>query len=234
MSFRATRWAYSLRGLSGPEKAVLVCLGWHHNGKTGLCCPSVPLMAEETGLGVSTVKKAVASLIAKGLIERMPWRGGTAYMLAIVEPAEATREPAHIEQEKTKTSRGDFREGWKERRPAPVAAQDDGGRARAQRRIEETRAIIEPVRKEGTEEERAAAVARALAWMKQDSQNISYGTSPGSSYARGTLDGGPFASFPQPSLEGERMLIEPGGGPLAGLAVESSRALGHGAPMPLA
>ncbi len=165
MSFKATEWAYGLRDLSGPEKAVLLCLAWHHNGKTGLCCPGTALIAEETCLGLSTVKKALKSLEGKGLIGRMPWKRGSAYMLAIVEPErpretspEATTEPAHIKQE-TNRKRGGFRNDWKERQPAPMS----DARARAEKRAAEFKAVIEPeVKDRGTEEERAAVIARGL------------------------------------------------------------------------
>jgi len=134
MSFRATEWAYSVRELSGPEKAVLLCLAWHHNAKTGECFPGTSLIAEETCLGLSTVKKALASLIAKGLIERMERKGSrsAAWILAIVEPErpqesprKALSETPHIEQENNRKerarARSDFsRWDWKSMRTQPA------------------------------------------------------------------------------------------------------------------
>lgn len=160
MSFRASEWAYGLRELSGPEKAVLLCLAWHHNGKTGLCCPGTALIAEETCLGLSTVKKALKSLEGRGLIARTPWRRGSAYMLAIVEPEKATTEPAHIEQEANRKERKGS--DWKERRPVPMSDY----RARAEKRIAETRELTKPVEDDKTPEERAAVVERALALLR--------------------------------------------------------------------
>jgi hypothetical protein len=106
MSVRAEKWAIGLRGLTGPEKAVLVCLAFHHNGPTGLCCPGVQLIADEMCLGLSTVKKALASLTAKGLIARMAHGKVPAWALAIVEPekpqesrSESPTETPYKEQE---------------------------------------------------------------------------------------------------------------------------------------
>lgn len=158
MSFKATDWAYGLRELSGPEKAVLLCLAWHHNQKTGLCCPGNQLIADETCLGLSTVKKALAALIGKGLVSRYPWRGRSAYMLAITETPEATTEPAHIEQEETKKAKASNWD-WKKTQPAPLLE----GRARAEKRAAEFKAAIEPaVKDRGTPEEREAFLARVL------------------------------------------------------------------------
>ena len=85
------KWAYGVRDLSGPEKAVLCCLAWHLNSQTGLCCPSARLIADETCLGLSTVKRAIASLIAKGFFERRPRGRRAIYVPAITEP-ESPRE----------------------------------------------------------------------------------------------------------------------------------------------
>lgn len=87
MSIRALTWSYGLRGLTATEKAVLNNLAWHHNGRTGQCNPSTKLIAAESGLGRSTVDKALASLAAKGLIDIVHDTSlGRFLTLAITEP----------------------------------------------------------------------------------------------------------------------------------------------------
>ena len=82
MSFRALIWAVD-QDIDPLEKIVLVTLADHHNGKDGMCFPGLPMLVERTRLGLSTVKKKLASLIAQGLISRYEWGRRSAYLLAI-------------------------------------------------------------------------------------------------------------------------------------------------------
>lgn len=57
--------------MSGPEKAVLTYLALHGDGPDGRNCrPSTVTLADETCLGLRTVKRALASLEDKGFIVR--------------------------------------------------------------------------------------------------------------------------------------------------------------------
>ena len=56
---------------------VAVTLAWHHNEQTGRCDPSLPLLAQETGLCVRAVRQALRTIEAAGLISSMPRPGGT-------------------------------------------------------------------------------------------------------------------------------------------------------------
>lgn len=74
MSIRAQQWAIgqdvpASKGVSaGPKRHVLLLLAWHHNGKTGECRPSERLLADESGMGERTVRRALAALIEDGLV----------------------------------------------------------------------------------------------------------------------------------------------------------------------
>lgn len=82
MSFRALIWAVD-QNIDPLEKVVLVTLADHHNGQDGMCFPGLPLLVERTGMGLSTVKKKLVSLIERGLISRYRWGRTSAYVLAI-------------------------------------------------------------------------------------------------------------------------------------------------------
>lgn len=82
MSFRALIWAVD-QDIDPLEKVVLVTLADHHNGQDGMCFPGLPLLVERTGMGLSTVKKKLVSLIERGLISRYRWGRASAYVLAI-------------------------------------------------------------------------------------------------------------------------------------------------------
>ncbi len=60
-------WALPLP-IRGPAKAILMCLAYHHNGKTGRCDPSVPTIALETGCHRETVFSGLKKLISIGAI----------------------------------------------------------------------------------------------------------------------------------------------------------------------
>ena len=89
MGLRAVLWAYAVHKtgvvLTPPEHAALACLASHHNPRTGLCCPKPETIALET-FSVEHVRKAIASLILKMLIQKVPHPKGwscAAYELAI-------------------------------------------------------------------------------------------------------------------------------------------------------
>lgn len=69
MSFEATRWAYSLRGLDAKCKSTLVCLAFHAND-LGEAWPGADGIADETGQSRSTVYDALGELTRRGLIEK--------------------------------------------------------------------------------------------------------------------------------------------------------------------
>jgi hypothetical protein len=180
MSFRALKWSYSLRDLTGPEKAVLNCLAWHHNGKSGQCNPSSKLLAAETGFAIGTVNKCLVSLAQKGLIDEVADpQLGRVYTLAIVEPDvlpessnPAPTEQAYIEQEsKTKKelgrSRANSDSGWKKDWRAKPPAPMSDFRAIAEKRAAEFKAVIAPTAQESkTDEERATIAERMRLMMR--------------------------------------------------------------------
>jgi len=97
MSFRATTWAIEVCEqnkvhLTGPEAATLYGLAWCHNHMTGQCNPGPETLAKRCKLGISTVRKALASLCRKLGIDRVSWGRSWAYRLPIpdhIRPAPA-------------------------------------------------------------------------------------------------------------------------------------------------
>ena len=72
------------RGLRLPpaEKFVLMTLALNYWEEAGWCCISVAVLAEETGLGRSTVARALDALNRRGLVIRTPIPGGaTSYRI---------------------------------------------------------------------------------------------------------------------------------------------------------
>lgn len=65
---KAYRWARSLRGLTGTEKAVLICICDHYNDKEGAAWPSISRIAKETCWNTRTVSRATKSLKEGGYI----------------------------------------------------------------------------------------------------------------------------------------------------------------------
>lgn len=63
-------WASSQHTGSASRKAVLLALANRANHDTGLCCPSVERISEETEIGERTVRQALADLHADGFITR--------------------------------------------------------------------------------------------------------------------------------------------------------------------
>ena len=70
MSHEATRWAVQQRGLKPAERIVLFCLADRHNTSRG-CFPSQQTLADDAEMSERSVRRHLASLEAKGLIERV-------------------------------------------------------------------------------------------------------------------------------------------------------------------
>jgi hypothetical protein len=71
MSIRAMNWAYRVMPqtrLQPIERAVLACLAYHHNEKTGECFPSMATIGEYVGVRERRVRDAIRDLEAWGLI----------------------------------------------------------------------------------------------------------------------------------------------------------------------
>lgn len=63
------------RAAKATRKLVLLCLADHANRETGYAFPSVATICQETGLGESTVRGALAALTATGVIVHDGWFG---------------------------------------------------------------------------------------------------------------------------------------------------------------
>ncbi len=73
---------------------VAVTLAWHHNEQTGRCDPSLPLLAQETGLCIRAVRQALRTIEAAGHISSIPRPGGTPlYRLHPTTPAADAAHP---------------------------------------------------------------------------------------------------------------------------------------------
>jgi len=101
MSTKAWKWARAQTGLSSPEKFVLVNLGDFYNEDWERAWPSPARLAEETGLGLSTVKRQLRSLQDKGLVIPEQWmlNDGASwmpnrYLLPLYKP---TARPAYMQ-----------------------------------------------------------------------------------------------------------------------------------------
>lgn len=68
MSFESYRWAKSQKGLSPPEKNVLVAIADRFNDERGYAWPSQDKLAEDTSYSRATVHRACKSLQNKGLL----------------------------------------------------------------------------------------------------------------------------------------------------------------------
>ena len=71
MSHYMTALAMQQKGLKPATKVVLYWLADHHNSETGLCFPSLGILAEECDLDRSTVIRHIAILEGKGLLMRV-------------------------------------------------------------------------------------------------------------------------------------------------------------------
>ena len=71
MSYTAERWARSQTVGNSTAKAVLRELAFHHNGQTGLCCPSVNKIARVLEIKkADTITAAIRRLEEGGFISR--------------------------------------------------------------------------------------------------------------------------------------------------------------------
>lgn len=68
MCFESTVWALK-QPLPAMQKMVLVILADHENKDSGLCYPSIKLLAEECGMSERSVSNQISKLAAAGLIE---------------------------------------------------------------------------------------------------------------------------------------------------------------------
>ena len=68
MSFECYRWAKSQKGLSPPEKNVLVAIADYVNDEKGYAWPSQDKLAEDTSYSRATIHRACKSLQKKGLL----------------------------------------------------------------------------------------------------------------------------------------------------------------------
>lgn len=186
MSIRALNWAWSIEDVTPTEKFVLICLADHHNGRTGLCCPSNERIEQRTRFKPTAVKDALASLARKGLISSYPGsgkgRGRRLFVLAIIDAPTETKPlsdrekpsngPANIEPEskpeketrKRDFSKWDSGKGEGARRPAwgkPEPKQSSYFLDVAKHRIEETKRLITETDRPSPEE-RARIVEQAM------------------------------------------------------------------------
>ena len=69
MSKPAVEWAKS-HALNRTRRAVLMALARRHNARTGLCCPSLETLSDDTGYGDRAVRYAITDLVALGLISK--------------------------------------------------------------------------------------------------------------------------------------------------------------------
>jgi DNA-binding transcriptional MocR family regulator len=70
VSAEAMKWA-KRQPITGSPKAVLLALAWYAN-KTGVGWPSQQTLADYTGLGVRTVRRALVTLEDRNVIRRRP------------------------------------------------------------------------------------------------------------------------------------------------------------------
>lgn len=70
MSHYMTALAMKQPGLKPATKIVLYWLADHHNGETGLCCPSVSTLADECEMDRSSIIRHLNTLEKLGLIQR--------------------------------------------------------------------------------------------------------------------------------------------------------------------
>lgn len=68
MSFQDMAWAVDQKCETAGQKLVLLMLANHANGHTRQCNPSHKRLADECSMGVSTVKRNIASLADAGYL----------------------------------------------------------------------------------------------------------------------------------------------------------------------
>ena len=92
LSHRLT-WAYSHKGLSAAEVAVLVRLVFVADKDSLECWPSLATIADATALGVSTVRRSIRSLETAGLIASLNRPGTSRRYRLPIPPAEDAPRP---------------------------------------------------------------------------------------------------------------------------------------------
>lgn len=85
VSFEA--WRYAMGAAKGVQQHVLVGLADFHNKDTGRCDPSIAEVAELTGLGATTIRRAIRQLEAAGLLIVNGTLGGRQQHARYVFPA---------------------------------------------------------------------------------------------------------------------------------------------------
>lgn len=70
MSAIASAWALDVDAGTPTNKLVLLVLADRHNKDTGKCCPSISMIAKDTLLSESSVKRSVRALESLGLLKR--------------------------------------------------------------------------------------------------------------------------------------------------------------------
>ena len=69
-------WRYAMGAAKGVQQHVLVGLADFHNRETGVCEPSIAEVAELTGLGPTTIRRAIRQLEDEGLLVVNGTNGG--------------------------------------------------------------------------------------------------------------------------------------------------------------
>jgi len=70
MSCKAINWAIEQEIDDPIAQLVLIHLAWHHNDKTGLCCPGQERLAARSRLSVRSVGRKLKQLEDQGLFKR--------------------------------------------------------------------------------------------------------------------------------------------------------------------
>lgn len=79
MSFQAMTWAVEQK-LPTNQKMVLLMLANRTNNDTGRCDPSQKRLADDCGMGISTLKRALIGLEQAGFIEVIQRPNGASKM----------------------------------------------------------------------------------------------------------------------------------------------------------
>ncbi len=104
MSRRATDWAWKT-SVKGTELLVLLALADYADKSTAQCHPSLPQIAEKTGLGTSTIRRSLRSLEAGGAIKTDVSTGGRHSRSGYTLLLETQPQRAGIEQSVSRSER---------------------------------------------------------------------------------------------------------------------------------